>query len=134
MHITIPQAENQYVEFKTEHAKATDLAEEMIAFANGEGGEIWLGGIEVFHYDGVEVERARLNDLDLDKIGQYFTRYQIAFFDEPPAERERLMASTDLLGSSRKPTIAGLLVFGLCLLYTSPSPRDRTRSRMPPSA
>ena len=25
-------------------------------------------------------------------------------------------------------------VFGGCLLYTSPSPRDRTRSRMPSSA
>ena len=25
-------------------------------------------------------------------------------------------------------------VFGTCLLYTSPSPRDRTRSRMPSSA
>ena len=24
--------------------------------------------------------------------------------------------------------------FGFCLLYTSPSPRDRTRSRMPSSA
>ena len=24
--------------------------------------------------------------------------------------------------------------FGTCLLYTSPSPRDRTRSRMPSSA
>ena len=27
-----------------------------------------------------------------------------------------------------------LLAFALCLLYTSPSPRDRTRSRMPSSA
>ena len=26
------------------------------------------------------------------------------------------------------------LRFGTCLLYTSPSPRDRTRSRMPSSA
>ena len=25
-------------------------------------------------------------------------------------------------------------VFTICLLYTSPSPRDRTRSRMPSSA
>ena len=25
-------------------------------------------------------------------------------------------------------------MFGICLLYTSPSPRDRTRSRMPSSA
>ena len=27
-----------------------------------------------------------------------------------------------------------MLVTGICLLYTSPSPRDRTRSRMPSSA
>ena len=36
------------------------------------------------------------------------------------------------------PTMGGLIIlFGLlvsCLLYTSPSPRDRTRSRMPSSA
>mgnify|MGYP003381610470 CR=1 FL=1 len=29
---------------------------------------------------------------------------------------------------------AGLGEHGFCLLYTSPSPRDRTRSRMPSSA
>ena len=28
----------------------------------------------------------------------------------------------------------GLFAFYICLLYTSPSPRDRTRSRMPSSA
>ena len=28
----------------------------------------------------------------------------------------------------------GVAVVGVCLLYTSPSPRDRTRSRMPSSA
>ena len=27
-----------------------------------------------------------------------------------------------------------VMLFGVCLLYTSPSPRDRTRSRMPSSA
>ena len=35
-----------------------------------------------------------------------------------------------LLGAERDPNEP----FGLCLLYTSPSPRDRTRSRMPSSA
>ena len=30
--------------------------------------------------------------------------------------------------------IAKMLVYIYCLLYTSPSPRDRTRSRMPSSA
>ena len=34
-----------------------------------------------------------------------------------------------------KRTMDGLLKLGIgCLLYTSPSPRDRTRSRMPSSA
>ena len=31
-------------------------------------------------------------------------------------------------------TVEGLARFDGCLLYTSPSPRDRTRSRMPSSA
>lgn len=39
----IPKAENQYIEFKREEASAQTLAEEVVAFANGEGGEIWLG-------------------------------------------------------------------------------------------
>ena len=30
--------------------------------------------------------------------------------------------------------ILGIILGGSCLLYTSPSPRDRTRSRMPSSA
>ena len=32
------------------------------------------------------------------------------------------------------PAMLGLALFERCLLYTSPSPRDRTRSRMPSSA
>lgn len=39
----IPKAENQYIEFKREETTAQTLAEEVVAFANGEGGEIWLG-------------------------------------------------------------------------------------------
>lgn len=39
----IPKAENQYIEFKREETSAQTLAEEVVAFANGEGGEIWLG-------------------------------------------------------------------------------------------
>ena len=31
-------------------------------------------------------------------------------------------------------TLTGVSLAGVCLLYTSPSPRDRTRSRMPSSA
>ena len=39
----IPQSENQYIEFKSEKVSAKQLAEEIVAFANAEGGEIWLG-------------------------------------------------------------------------------------------
>ena len=39
----IPKSENQYIEFKSESTKAMTLAEEIVAFANSEGGEIWLG-------------------------------------------------------------------------------------------
>lgn len=39
----LPTHENQYVEFKLEAISAADFAEEIVAFANAEGGEIWLG-------------------------------------------------------------------------------------------
>ncbi len=39
----IPQSENQYIEFKSERVSAKNLVEEIVAFANAEGGEIWLG-------------------------------------------------------------------------------------------
>ena len=161
-----PLQENQYIEFKSEAVKAMHLAEEIVAFANSEGGEIWLGieddgsisglsrsyeedvmnigrtlcipplrliyepfeidGRQVarvqipsgkdkpyytirrhyfirigstkriasheelmrlfqasgaFHYDLVEIDRARITDLDLGQIGQYFTRHAINFFE-----------------------------------------------------
>ena len=44
------------------------------------------------------------------------------------AQAERLLRREHAQGHT------GLEPFGLCLLYTSPSPRDRTRYRMPSSA
>lgn len=198
MQVSIPNTENQYVEFKSEGIKAADLADEIVAFANSEGGEIWLGVeddgsvsglsrsydedvmnicrtncippiqplydefeidgqriarvsissgkdkpyytsrnryyirvgstkrvasreelVRLFqssgavHYDTVEIDRATVRDLDLGQIGDYFTRYNISFLDEPESERLRLMTHADLLGETGKPTLAGLLVFGL---------------------
>lgn len=198
MDVIIPQNENQYIEFKSEQVQAIELAEEVVAFANGEGGEIWIGVeddgtvsglsrsyeedvmnicrtacippiipiytehefdgqrvgqiiihsgkdkpyyssrnryyvrvgstkriasreelVRLFqasgavHYDAVEVDQARLGDLNLGQIGDYFTRYHLTFIEEPDEERIRLMTNTDLLGENGRPTIAGLLVFGL---------------------
>ena len=52
------------------------------------------------------------------------------------------LAWVSTLGGSREIVISGLLIFCFnfwivvlaCLLYTSPSPRDRQKSRMPSSA
>ena len=54
-----------------------------------------------------------------------------------PAQ-EILIIGLGLIGSSlaKAAKNKGLVIHGydFCLLYTSPSPRDRTRSRMPSSA
>ena len=42
---------------------------------------------------------------------------------------QQLIDTTGIVGVTTNPSI-----FQACLLYTSPSPRDRTRSRMPSSA
>lgn len=39
----IDNGENSYIEFKEEGIKAKDLAEEIVAFANSEGGMILIG-------------------------------------------------------------------------------------------
>ena len=58
-----------------------------------------------------------------------------------PATLRNIMAKLEKMGylaqphtsAGRVPTDRGLR-FYVCLLYTSPGPRDRTRSRMPSSA
>ena len=49
-----------------------------------------------------------------------------------------VLATTDSEGTAELPTsrrlVQAVAASGDCLLYTSPSPRDRTRSRMPSSA
>ncbi len=194
----LPQSENQYVEFKSEKVAAKDLAEEIVAFANGEGGEIWLGveddgrvsGLSrryeedvmnicrdavrppltpeyaefamddktvarivipkgpdrpyatsrdrylvrvgstkrvasreelirlfqasgFFHYDLVPLDQAKTAHLDYSAIEGYFSRYQISFNGESEDEKARLLAAGDITDAGGKPTVGGLLVFGI---------------------
>ena len=44
------------------------------------------------------------------------------------------MDAKDLKDTTMNPETRKLIRVSICLLYTSPSPRDRTRSRMPSSA
>lgn len=103
--------ENQHIEFKSEHVKATTSAEENVASREELLRLFEASG--VLHYDIVELDRAKISDLDVGQISEYFTRYQISFSDEPEEERHRLMRNTDILGDRLIPTVAGLLIFGL---------------------
>ena len=47
---------------------------------------------------------------------------------------DKLRADLNTVLKKKKFNTLGIKNFGACLLYTSPSPRDRTRSRMPSSA
>ena len=40
----------------------------------------------------------------------------------------------DAKREEKESNLEGLMKFNICLLYTSPSPRDRQKSRMPSSA
>ena len=57
----------------------------------------------------------------------------IAAFGQECNRRGIYPVSTDI-GGHKIPAWRGVPIFPCCLLYTSPSPRDRTRSRMPSSA
>ena len=56
---------------------------------------------------------------------------QNLFAKEPPME---IMDVTETHNERAERLNGRLAMLGVCLLYTSPSPRDRTRSRMPSSA
>ena len=75
-------------------------------------------------------------------ITQNGTVFDLVFFDRlTPVEhfdtRTAEAVVGGLINASNAPTRANLAALTMkytCLLYTSPSPRDRTRSRMPSSA
>ena len=85
-----------------------------------------------------------LKKIDIQSIQEYkklIDRYKIKSIEDPFAENDWISWSK-LMKSIKNVQIVGddLYVTNLerlkkgCLLYTSPSPRDRTRSRMPSSA
>jgi len=77
----------------------------------------------------------------LSRLNRKFLRKSLATGDDlsPPEAGDRGDASgaeplalEDVIPGEQREAFGGH--FYICLLYTSPSPRDRTRSRMPSSA
>ena len=67
---------------------------------------------------------AALDDETFNAIRTLWMEHRVAIFPNQNLDDDRLVAFTERFGP----------LFVHCLLYTSPSPRDRTRSRMPSSA
>ena len=59
-----------------------------------------------------------------------FSRWMADYFDE----KDIVGVPTGFQSFFGRPEYGGQTLYSPCLLYTSPSPRDRTRSRMPSSA
>ena len=78
-----------------------------------------------------EVDSKTAREFGAEGIGLCRTEHM--FFDE-----ERILSVRQMILSrsieDRNHALLKLLPHQNCLLYTSPSPRDRTRSRMPSSA
>jgi len=92
----------------------TDLADEL---TGGAGNDVLAGGL------GDDIYRFNLGD-GIDRIVDTGgTADRIIFAD---------FSAADITDLFRSPPAGDDLI--ICLLYTSPSPRDRTRSRMPSSA
>ena len=71
-------------------------------------------------------------------IGLAFTFWKAKWVNEQDPGNEKMVRIANNISegamSFLKAEYSILAIFVICLLYTSPSPRDRTRSRMPSSA
>ena len=77
--------------------------------------------------------------LEMETIGEKsglvrFRPYKWQIRNVPETGYEQIVRFTDQQILAEKMSIVEYAQCPLCLLYTSPSPRDRTRSRMPSSA
>jgi len=83
------------------------------------------------YFDNQDLSRLSLAGIDLSKTGMHSTNLDSANLSKANLN-DAFLVSTSLNDANiRDANMSGIKI---CLLYTSPSPRDRTRSRMPSSA
>ncbi|MEI6412324.1 MAG: ATP-binding protein, partial [Bacteroidota bacterium] len=77
----IAQGENSAVEFKRDGVGPDDLAKEIVAMLNRDGGVILIGGLfrllqqsGVYHFDSTIISNAGLEELNQTKLNEYFTQ------------------------------------------------------------
>ncbi|MCK8824311.1 ATP-binding protein [Fuchsiella alkaliacetigena] len=67
----------------------------------------------IFHFDVTGVEGSSLKDINLSKVDEYFSRYDVDFINESEEEKIRLLRNIDILTKDNEATVGGLLIFGI---------------------
>ena len=120
----LDQGPRDHVAFLTANANQRAIAETLAALANANGGLVLVGVTG----KGVPQKQSNLMALREAVI-------EATLLTEPPL----ILPTPQVTASSRGDVVVVQVPPGLphlysCLLYTSPSPRDRQKSRMPSSA
>ena len=99
---------------------------------------LWVGGLWLLHIGLLPVlGRIGLAPLLINEIAGMLDALMVGFATACVIFQALVLVQAEGLASLWRDTRGQLLLMALyacCLLYTSPSPRDRTRSRMPSSA
>ena len=82
----------------------------------------------------LSLKHDEMNEILLNPFDIYEFPGDIETISHGKVQDFNLMLAKGVKGSLKKIQIDHSLSLTICLLYTSPSPRDRTRSRMPSSA
>ena len=98
--------------------------EDKVAIVTGATGGIGRATTELFLKEGASVLMVDLSEDDLVEAIKEIDSNKVSYFK----------GDVSLLSDNQKAVDLVLERYGGCLLYTSPSPRDATLSRMPSSA
>ena len=113
---------------------AAQLANGNEVFPSNEPRGLWGAATEVSKGKDTPSGHWELAGVPVPWDWHYFPDADPAFPGDVRAEIMRLAGTTGILGDCHASGTEIIARLGDCLLYTSPSPRDRTRSRMPSSA
>ena len=87
-----------------------------------------------FDADNISGSEVVINNENFYKISNVSSMRPFFMSIVSPYNHWLFISSNGALSAGRKDKDNALFPYYTCLLYTSPSPRDRTRSRMPSSA
>jgi len=66
-----------------------------------------------FHYDLTAVSGTSAGDLNFSQLDNYYSSYDVDFYNESEDEKIQLLKNVDILSGNDECTVAGILLFGI---------------------